>query len=75
MRTTDAGEDHISSTIRAELARRRLAQPDLAEAIGMHWVTLSKRMNGRTDWTVPEVRAVAAFFGMDVVDLIGRQAS
>lgn len=61
----------VTANIRAELARRDLKQPDLATALGMHPMSVSKRMTGQVAWSIDELQTIADWFGVRLTDLIG----
>lgn len=56
--------DEINAMIRAELARRRMTQAQLAAALGLSQPSISMRLNGSLDWKHSEMQAVARIFGM-----------
>lgn len=60
----------VTANIRAELARRDLRQPDLATALNMHPMSVSKRMTGQVGWSIDEVQAAADWFGIPLVALL-----
>lgn len=59
-----------SGAIRAEVARRRLNQRELAEQLGMSQSALSRRMAGEQTWDLDELDRIAQLFEMDVRDLL-----
>lgn len=42
----------------AEIARKKIKHKDVAEAIGVTEKTLRNKLNGTSDFTVPEARAI-----------------
>ena len=76
METTTKGQAPLSkivaANVRAEGARRGLTQMEMAKRLGMSRITLSDRYRERTPWTLDEVERLAAFFGVDVLDLVAR---
>lgn len=36
----------------------------LAEAIGMHPITIHNKINGKTDWKLGEIKAIAKRYGL-----------
>lgn len=56
--------NEINAMIRAELARRRMTQAQLAAALGLSQPSISMRLNGSLDWKHSEMQAVARIFGM-----------
>ena len=63
--------ENVTANIRAELARRGRTQGDLAEALGMHPMTISKRMTGQADWWIGEIPAAADWLGIPLAALFG----
>jgi transcriptional regulator with XRE-family HTH domain len=59
----------VTEEIRVLMARRRVTQADLGEALGMKQATFSKRMTARKEWSVSELEAIAAFFDVPITDL------
>jgi hypothetical protein len=59
-----------ADTIRAELARRKIAGRELGRAVGWSAAKTWRHLNGETPLTVDHVAAVAAFLGIPVTDLI-----
>lgn len=53
----------FSDYVRGELLRQHKRQEDLADYIGIPRPSLTCRLNGRTDWKLPEVADVCEFFG------------
>lgn len=51
------------SAVRAELARIRLTQSELARQLGYTKPRLWRRMTGRIPFTVSELKAIAAVIG------------
>lgn len=64
----------IADTIRAELARKRLTQADLALHLLMSPAAVSRRLSGQTPFDVNELAAVAAFLGVPACDLLAETA-
>ena len=62
----------VAANIRAEAARRGINQSQLGARLGMTKVSMSDRFRCRTPWTLDEVSAVAALFGMPVDALLAR---
>lgn len=65
-----AATQAVADTVRAEMARRRYTQRDLATLLGMSQSSLNRRMTGAQPWDVEELTAVARLFEMDVRDLL-----
>jgi transcriptional regulator with XRE-family HTH domain len=71
----DQFSESVAATIRAELARRRKSQKDLADALGFSQVAMSRRLNGATPIDVNELAQIAEFLGMPVEALLTEAAS
>lgn len=55
----------IYSKLRGLIKEKGLTESDLAKEINLSSSSLSCRLNGKTDWTVPEVRAVCDVLGIE----------
>jgi transcriptional regulator with XRE-family HTH domain len=53
----------IAGAVRAELARHRLSQAELARQLGYTKPRLWRRMSGRIPFTINELRAIASVIG------------
>lgn len=60
----------VASTVRAELARRRISGRDLATALGWSERTLRRRLAGAVPFTVDELTAVAGHLGIPAAELL-----
>lgn len=71
MMPTDTAPDRLAwaDTIRAEMARRRLHQSHIADAIGVSQSGVSERLSAKVPFTVDELAAIARLLGVDVRDL------
>lgn len=61
----------MADTVRAEMARRRLSQRQVADAAGIPQPTLSRRLLGRSPFTVPELLTLAVVLDVPVALLLG----
>lgn len=61
--------------IRAELARQRKSQADLAEALGISQQSLSNRLTGDTAFAMDELAKVAELLGVDVEQFLNGAAA
>jgi transcriptional regulator with XRE-family HTH domain len=61
----------VAANVRAELARRRIRQIDVAERLGVSRQNVSQRLNGSVDFRVGELIAIADLLGITVVELLG----
>ncbi len=64
----------VAASVRAEMARRRVTQSDVAKALGMKQTAVSRRLTGQVPFDVNELTAVAAFLGVPVAALLGAHA-
>lgn len=67
---TSAGEELIAGQVRAVLERDGRNQVDLALAVGLDPVKLSKSLAGRRRFTIGEVVAIAGECGVTVDHLV-----
>src|SRR5690348_2258266 len=71
--------EHAASTVadevRVALARRRKSQGWLADQIGLHSSTFSRRMSGHTSFTLDELTAISAALGVPLGQLLGVTAT
>ncbi|MFB7798979.1 helix-turn-helix domain-containing protein [Isoptericola sp. NPDC056134] len=54
-------EQHIADEVRAARSRRRKSQAEVAEAVGMHKDTYSKKEQGRSRFDAVELYLIASF--------------
>ena len=66
---------HLLAEIRGQLARQGKTQRDLAALLSLSQATVSARMTGKTEFTVSELRAVAAWLDVPVSRLLGEVAA
>ena len=62
--------EFISENVRAEMARRRVTQTQLAESLNISRPGLSARLSGKTLWGINELIPVADALGVNVATLI-----
>lgn len=60
----------LTETIKAEMYARGITQSELSEAIGIDKATVNKKLNGRSNLTIPEVLCIAAALDMTVYKLM-----
>jgi transcriptional regulator with XRE-family HTH domain len=60
----------VAADVRAALARNRMKQSELAAATGINSSTLSRRLSGESDFTVPELRSIGQVLGMSIIQLV-----
>ena len=51
----------VAANVRAEAARRRVSQTDLARALGVNQSTISLRWRGIREWTLSDIEVVARY--------------
>lgn len=68
-------QTNLAANIRAELARNRKTQSDLADHLGITRQALSQRLLGRVDFRMGEVTAAATFLGTTIATLVGEVAA
>lgn len=61
--------DEVAANVRAEMARQRVQQKTVAEALDVPFGIISDRARGRTPWTLNELETVARLLGTTVSDL------
>jgi len=62
----------LAGEVRAEMARQGVTAASMARAIDVSRTSLSRKLNGRNEFTVAEMFRVAAFLGMTLSDLLRR---
>ena len=63
-------KDHITGEIRAEMARRRLNQTDMAQRLGMSQAAFSRHLNGVVPMTLDFIEDVARELDVPVAQLL-----
>jgi hypothetical protein len=61
----------IAGNVRAETARRRMTQTDIAAVLGENQQWISRRMNGAVEWRISELVAIADLLGVHPAVLMG----
>jgi transcriptional regulator with XRE-family HTH domain len=61
----------VAANVRAELARRRIRQIDVAERLGVSRQNVAQRLNGSVDFRVGELIAISDMLGITVIELLG----
>lgn len=59
----------VNAEIRAHMARRRVRQSDLADALGIHQSSVSERMTGKVSWNIDELDRIAGFLDLPITAL------
>ena len=60
----------VAANVRAELARRRITQTDVAQRLGVTRQNVAQRLNGSVDFRVGELIAVADMLGITIAELL-----
>ncbi|WP_300680680.1 helix-turn-helix transcriptional regulator [Nocardioides sp.] len=61
---------YAANAVRAELARQRKTQGDLAGKLGVTPGTVSRRMNAESDFSVSDLVAISAWLGVPIETFI-----
>lgn len=56
--------------LEAELVLRSLSKADFAKFLGMDTSTLYKKINGKSDWSLTEIRVTGDILGKDKINAI-----
>jgi predicted transcriptional regulator len=65
----------VAAVIRAEMARERIPQTRLADALDLSNAAVSRRLSGQTAFELDELPVVAQLLGVDVNTLISGGAA
>ena len=63
--------DQVAATVRAEMARYRMTQQDMAEVLGMTQSAVSKRLLGKIPFKLAELEKIAAALGVHPATFFG----
>jgi transcriptional regulator with XRE-family HTH domain len=66
--------ERVAATVRAEVARRRITQSQIAEVLGLSQMAVSRRLSGAVPFDVEELGKVAALLGVPASTLLGEAA-
>lgn len=69
--TPDQYAEAIGSEVRAELARQRKTQAELASTLGITSATAARRLSGASPFDVSELATVANWLGIPLSRLAG----
>lgn len=61
----------VAANIRAELARQRVSQAQVAERLGLSQAAVSRRLSGQTPFEIDEVAEVASLLDVAPSHLLG----
>lgn len=62
--------EHVAREVRAEMARQRVSQLQLATRLGLSQPQISKRLTGRLEFRPSELDAVAELLGVPVTQFL-----
>ena len=60
----------VAANVRAELARKQITQIEVAARLGVSRQNVAQRLNGRVDFRVGELIAIAGLLDIPVADLL-----
>lgn len=63
--------DRVAAEVRANMARARMTQTDLALALGLTQSAVSKRLRGKIAFSVDELEKIADVLGVHPATLLG----
>lgn len=63
-------QTELTANIRAELARRRIRQTDVAERLGLSRQNVAQRLNGTVDFRASELLAIADMCDITIGQLL-----
>lgn len=63
---TESLPSQVATEVRAEMARKRMTQRELAEALGLPQPSISKRLLGKIPFDVAELEKAAEALGVPV---------
>ena len=66
--------ERVADAVRAECARRRITQHQLAKSLGLSQMAVSRRLSGAVALDVNELYAVAQLLDITPAELIGDAA-
>jgi transcriptional regulator with XRE-family HTH domain len=67
--------ERVAATVRAEMARQRITQTQMAERLGMSQVAVSRRLLGQVPFDVEELGRVAEILDLPASVLFGGEAA
>jgi transcriptional regulator with XRE-family HTH domain len=71
----DPHTSDVAANVRAEVARRRLRQAEIAEHLGLNQQQVSRRLNGQVAISASELQQFAQLLGVSVATLCGEPVS
>jgi transcriptional regulator with XRE-family HTH domain len=64
----------VGDNVRAELARARITQQQLASKLGLTQQAVSAKLHGRSEFSVSQLQAAADLIGIPAAALLGESA-
>lgn len=61
--------ERVASSVRAECARQRISQRDIAKKLGVSHTAVNRRMAGTVPFDVDELAAIADLLDLSICDL------
>ena len=72
---TEAHAKRVASAVRAEVARRKISQATLGEALGLSQMGVSRRINGAVEFSAAEILILSELLGVTVETLMPMEKS
>ena len=63
-------QTNVAANVRAELARKRISQTEVAARLGVSRQNVAQRLSGRVDFRVGELVAIAGLLNIPVTALL-----
>lgn len=70
MKTRQTLAEAVSAEVRAEMGRQQKSRREVADAMGVSHMYLSRRLNGRTPFDLTDLDRIAAALGVPVARLL-----
>jgi transcriptional regulator with XRE-family HTH domain len=67
--------ERVARNVRAEMVRAAINQTDIASHLGISQQSISRRLSGRTSFTIDELAHIAIVLNVRLADLIGEVAA
>jgi transcriptional regulator with XRE-family HTH domain len=67
---TNTYATRVAASVRAELARKKITQGQLADALGMTQPAISRRVSGQLPFDVDEIQRIAEFLSVPVTQFM-----
>jgi predicted transcriptional regulator len=71
---SDSPSNTVGANIRAEMARRKVPQREIADLLDLPQASVSKRLAGEVPWRITELAKIAAFLDVPLAVLLGQEA-